>query len=175
MVITRTISKERIISVSLGVTILCLFSQMQIPIKPVPISSATIAVMLLGLLFASKDALFSCLLYISLGACGLPVFAGYNSGVPYLLGPTGGYLLGYAVASYSMSYLREKINRTSFVYTLLYCSIGNVCLYSCGLLWLMTFMRMSFHQAANVGILPFIIPGCIKIIALATLLRLIRK
>ena len=95
-------------------------SQISLPIGPVPISCSLIAVYLAGLLLPVKTAFLSQLVYLLLGAVGVPVFAGFQSGVARLAGPTGGYLVVFPfvsllVAVMMLVYDRKLANKTAFL------------------------------------------------------------
>ena len=97
-----------LISVTAGITI---------PIGPVPITLQVFFILLILSLAGPKYGTISVLIYILLGAIGIPVFAGYNGGIAILLGPTGGYLFGFAVAVFVggiISGKRKKDKQTSF-------------------------------------------------------------
>ena len=86
-------------------------AQISIPIKPVPFTLQTMVVLLAGAVLGAKNGAYSQVLYIFLGAIGLPVFAQTADGTmgfARLIGPTGGYLLAFPVASYLVGLLTEK-------------------------------------------------------------------
>ncbi len=77
-------------------------------ISPVPITGQTFAVLLLGALYGSKRGAATVLAYLAEGLAGLPVFAGGAGGLQHLLGPTGGYLLGFIAAAFVVGLLAER-------------------------------------------------------------------
>ena len=79
------------------VGIICVLGGISIPIGPVSITLATLGVYLVGCLVKPKYALLVIACYIALGAMGLPVFSNWSGGIAKLIGPTGGYILGYLV------------------------------------------------------------------------------
>ena len=84
---------------ALMTALLAVSSQIAIPIQPVPINLALLAVYLAAFLQNGRGALISVGVYQLLGAAGLPVFANFKAGLPVLVGPTGGYLMGYLFAA----------------------------------------------------------------------------
>lgn len=86
-----------------------------LPFTPVPITLQTLAVLLSGAMLGSYYGALSMMIYIGVGAIGLPVFAGGSSGIGVLLGPTGGYLLSYPVASFVIGKMLEKKKLNSFL------------------------------------------------------------
>lgn len=155
----------------LGFLLLFASAQISIPLQPVPIVFTTVGVMLIGLLYSRKTALSSVLLYVVAGFCGLPVCQGFAGGYAHMLGPTGGYVIGFFLAVLVMSTLRERIKLTSFSRILLLCTIGTVTIFIPGVLWLSVLVGMP--RAIDVGVLPFILPGLCKAVLLSGALRII--
>nr|CAH7769199.1 unnamed protein product [Callosobruchus chinensis] len=141
-------------------------AQISIPLQPVPITLQTLGVMLIGLKFNRRTAFYSVLTYLSLGAAGLPVFANFSGGYHIFLGPTGGYLIGCLVAVVVMS-------RKSFMCNSLSCLAGTVVIFICGISWLTIYVGLK--QAIMVGVLPFILPGLVKIFLLVAALQYLKK
>ena len=82
-------------SVALMTAVLCILSPLSVPIGPVPVSLAVLAVLLCAYALPPLQAGMASFLYLILGLAGLPVFAGYTAGPGRLLGPTGGYIIGF--------------------------------------------------------------------------------
>lgn len=149
----------------LCVLLLFLTAQISIPLQPVPITLQTLGVMIVGLRFNCKVAFYSVLTYISLGAIGLPVFANFSGD---LFRPAAGYLIGFLPAVVVMSRIME-FKHESFIGNFLSCLAGTTIIFICGVSWLSIYMGLK--QAVVVGVLPFIIPGMIKIFLLVTALQ----
>ena len=139
---------------------------LQLPFSPVPITGQTLAVLLLGALLGSKRGALSVLAYLAEGTAGLPVFAGGGSGPAWLLGPTGGYLLGFVVAAWVVGSLSEHVWDRSVAGTLVIMLAGSATIYLFGLLWLAHFVGAD--KALALGLIPFV-PGDSLKIALAVL------
>lgn len=86
-----------------------------LPFTPVPITLQTLMVLLSGAMLGSYYGALSMIIYLIMGAIGLPVFAGGSSGVGALLGPTGGYLFSYPVAAFAIGKMLEKKNLAAFL------------------------------------------------------------
>jgi biotin transporter BioY len=98
-----------------------------LPFTPVPITLQTLAVLLSGVMLGSYYGALSMIIYLLLGAIGLPVFAGGGSGIGALLGPTGGYLFSYPIAAFVIGKMKEKKKIGSF---LKYFSFGVIYLFT---------------------------------------------
>lgn len=137
-----------------------------LPFTPVPITGQTLAVLLVGAALGSKRGALSLLSYVLEGAIGLPVFAGGTSGLHRLLGPTGGYLLGFVAAAYVTGWLAEHQWDRRFRSNFLAMLLGNIVIYLFGLPWLARFV--GIEKVLLMGLLPFI-PGDLVKLIIATL------
>jgi len=161
-----TLVRDILLVVSFGI-VTALSAQAAFYIGLVPISGQTFAVLLAGVLLGSKRGALSQLTYLSAGALGAPVFAGWHGGVAHLMGPTGGYLLGFVAAAFVVGFLAERGWDRRFWTTALAMVIGSTVIYAFGLAWLSHFVPSG--SALSVGLYPFI-PGDLAKIALATAL-----
>lgn len=137
------------------------YIQVPIPFSPVPVTLQVFFVLLAGSMLKSKWGSLSMIVYTLLGIAGLPVFAGGSSGLGILLGPTGGYIIGFILAAYIIGKLTEKtenISRSKFLVTILNMSIGVLVLYACGVFQLMLIAEIGPTAALTLGVLPFL-PG----------------
>ena len=129
------------------------------------------AIYLTIILLDKKRATISVAVYLLIGFVGLPVFSGFTGGAGKLLGPTGGYLIGYLALSWVAGTVLERLERSM----ILALSIGTVGLYLVGTLWLMFQSKLDFVTALSIGVLPFIIFDIVKIIAAVMLGNSIKK
>lgn len=136
-----------------------------VPFTPVPITGQTLAVLLVGALYGSRLGGATLLAYLTEGLGGLPVFAGGTAGPAVLLGPTGGYLLGFVVAAVIVGWLLERHALPPLPATAVAFLIGDIVLMTVGTFWLARFVGYGHAWAA--GVLPFIPGEAIKI-AVAT-------
>jgi biotin transport system substrate-specific component len=150
----------------LGVLFVAALAQVKIalPFTPVPLTGQTFAVLLIGATLGSKRGAASMALYIVLGALGLPVFAGGESGMTYLSGATLGYLIGFVMAAYVIGLLAERGLERSVRTSIVPFLVGTVIIYVCGVAWLAVILG-SFSKAITAGLLPFLIGDTIKLIA----------
>ena len=144
-----------------------------VPIGPVPIILSTLFVILSGLLLGSRWGLTSMALYLLVGAIGLPVFAGGKGGFAHFMGPTGGYLFGYLLASWSTGFISER-SRGRMILDILAVIIGSLALYALGVPWLKMVTQMSWTKALMVCVLPFLIGDAIKASVVLILARSVR-
>ncbi len=156
-----------ILSASWLIAISAQFS-INLPFSPVPITGQTLIVLLIGALLGKNRGTAAVGLYLAQGAAGLPVFAGGKSGLITLFGPTGGYLIGFAAASYVVGILMELRYNKSLLYTGFSLLVGNLIIYTFGLLWLAKFVGES--QALQLGLFPFLVGDLLKILLGVTIL-----
>lgn len=155
-----------------GVVLLFAASQVEIPLKPVPITLQSVAVMLIGLTYTPRRALESLLIWLGLATAGLPVLSGFAGGLTHFTGPTLGYLVGFVISAYLMATLKEKFSLNSWMSDALLCGIGTVILFSTGVIWLS--YLIGFPNAVMSGVVPFILPGIVKAALLCTALQILR-
>ena len=140
---------------------------LRLSFSPVPITGQTLAVLLVGALLGSRRGVLSVMTYLSQGIIGLPVFAGGMGGVGHLLGPTGGYLVGFVGAAYVTGKLAERGWNSRTGTTVLAMLLGNVVLYIFGLSWLSIYVGAA--KVLQLGLQPYV-PGDIAKLAVAAML-----
>ncbi len=139
--------------------IMCVFCVMTIPIGPVPISMATFSVMLTAVILGPKKGTISVIVYILLGAVGLPVFSGFKSGFQVLLGPTGGYLWSYALMTLFIGTLTGKQAKTKIITIIkifIINLIGMIICYTAGTIQFMAVQQTNLAKALALCVTPFI-------------------
>ncbi|WP_052465296.1 biotin transporter BioY [Thermotoga profunda] len=150
-----------------------------LPFSPVPVTGQTF-VILLAPLFINKLAVFSQILYVLLGVLGIPWFSGNNSGFHTLIGPTGGYLIGFIFASLFISQI-FKPNRFKVFNTVTILLVANFgIIYSFGLTQLYLWfsfkqVQLSLPKLLSMGLLPFIPGDLIKIMLVSATYFAFRK
>jgi len=144
-----------------------------IPIGPVPMVLSTLFVLLSGLLLGSRWGFISMGIYLLVGAMGLPVFAGGKGGFAHFFGPTGGYLIGFAVAAWVVGVVSERL-RGSFVDDALSVSVGALAIYGVGVPWLKWMTGLSWSKSVWVGMVPFVVGDILKASGAVMLARAIR-
>lgn len=162
---------QYLLSAVFGVCIIALFAQIRIPIEPVPITLQTVAVMFIGYKFSPNQTLSATTLYILLGILGVPIFCDYSYGIEKVIGPSGGYLIGFVPSAYILASLKNRFSDT-WLNMLVIGMIASAIVFIFGISWLA--YLTSIKYAIQYGFLPFIIPGIIKVIALVSLLRIFK-
>lgn len=149
------------------------YLQIPLPVGPVPLVLQNLFVLLAGLLLGSRWGLASVGIYLLVGAIGLPVFVGGKGGLAHFLGPTGGYLLGFAACAMVTGFLAENLRNPS-VRDVLAVVLGSLMIYLLGVPWLKLVTSMSWEKAVGVGMLPFLPGDALKAAAAVLLARAIR-
>ena len=142
-----------------------------IPLPPVPITMQTLFVYLAGALLGGSLGALSQVVSILLGVIGLPVFAGGKAGAGVLLGPTGGYLIGFVVGAYVIGKLTAIREKPGFVWLVCAMSVGISLVYLLGIIQLIIVAKLDYDKAIAVGLLPPL-PGDILKIIIAALITL---
>lgn len=164
--------------VGLFVALMAICSWISIP-AAVPFTLQTFAVFLAVAALGGKRGALAVLVYTLLGAVGLPVFSGFSGGVGVLLGPTGGYIIGFLLAVLVMWALSRRPDE-GIVRCMLHMLAGLVVLYTFGTAWFM-FVYMRANGAVSVMtvlswcVVPFILPDVCKIALAAVIARRVRK
>lgn len=143
--------------------IIAILAQIQIALPSlVPITLQTLGIYLAAMILKPKLAFTSSLIYILMGAIGLPVFAGFSGGIGIILGPTGGYIYSFPIIALIISFL----NKNNYLSTkLLALVIATSVCYGIGTLWFMYISQSSLLSALSLCVIPFIPGDIIKIVA----------
>jgi len=154
-----------------GVLLLAACSKISIPFYPVPLTMQTFAVLTLGVAYGWRLGASTLLLYLAIGAAGVPLFAGEDGGAAVLFGGTGGYLLGFVLAAALCGWLAERGWDRSFMKTAAAMLLGNVVIYVPGLLWL-GHVHGWDKPILEWGLTPFVLGDLTKLALAATTLPL---
>lgn len=171
-----SISIRRMIYIALFAVIIAVCSWISIP-SSVPFTLQTFAIASALLFLGGLDALLSVLLYVLLGAVGLPVFSSFTGGVAVLMGPTGGYILGFVVMAL-VYWLMTSVFKDKLITKIIAITVGMIFCYLSGSLYYVFIgsngdFIQGFITALSVCVLPFIIGDIIKItLAFLLVLRL---
>ncbi len=130
-------------------------------IPPINMTLQTLAVLAIGAAFGPRLGAATMMLYAAEGAVGLPVFSPTPDGYPGIVGPTGGYIVGFVFAAFVVGYLAERGWDRSLPKMLVVTLLGASVLYIPGLLWLQTFVG-GMGKAIEYGLMPFWIGDVVK-------------
>ena len=157
-----------------ALTAVCSMISIPLPFTPVPINLATLSVFLAGGLLGFKGGAISQLVYVFLGAIGLPVFAQFTGGFGILTGPTGGYIIGYVAGAWLTGFVIEKLGQ-GFYKNIIAMVAGIAICYTLGTLWFMLSTSTGLVAALVMCVIPFLIGDAIKIVAGAVLVKRLHK
>jgi len=138
-----------------------------LPITPVPITLQVFFVLLSGVVLGGRLGALSQIIYVLLGLVGLPVFAGGASGPGVLVGPTGGYLVGFVLSAYVTERIVGARSSSGFRWMILAALSGLCPIYLVGEIWLWAWLRSSPTALLVAGILPFLPGDITKAVAAA--------
>jgi biotin transport system substrate-specific component len=139
-----------------GTALLTLSAKVKVPFYPVPMTMQTMVVLMLGAAYGSRLAAATVLLYLVEGALGLPVFADTPErgiGLAYMMGPTGGYLLGFVGGAWIVGLLAERGYGRSILSMFVAMSVGHAVIFLGGFTWLATLIGPKAAWAG--GVAPF--------------------
>lgn len=151
-----------------GSLLMWVSAKVQVPFYPVPMTMQTAVAFLIGIAYGPRLGVATIALYLAQGAIGWPVFAGTPEkgiGLPYMLGPTGGYLLGFAAAAAITGWVAERSSH--------WLSIGlgvlaaTVAIYVLGAGWLATIVGLD--KAITAGVVPFLLGDAVKLLLVTAL------
>jgi biotin transport system substrate-specific component len=148
----------------LGTAMIALSAQVYIPTQPVPFTGQTFGVLLTAGALGFRRGLLATLLYLALGAVGLPIFAEGKHGVDWVVGATGGYLVGFVVASAIVGRLAELGWDRNLLGSVGAMVIGSLAIYAVGVPWLAyRAFDGDIAQAISVGMVPFLLFDALKL------------
>ena len=150
-----------------------------LPGTPVPLTGQTFAVLFSAILLGKWWGGISQTLYLGIGVAGMPWFAGFNSGLAYLAGPTGGYLIGFIVAAFFLGYVVDSYIKSRYFLSMLgLMMLANfLIIYGCGLLqlygWtvLMGGSQVSITNLLMMGLVPFVVGDLVKLMIAALIAK----
>lgn len=163
--------------VALGIALLTIAAKISIPMVPVPVTMGTFAVLTVGAAYGPRLGLVTIIGYMIIGAAGLDVFAGSSAeanGLTYMMGGTGGYLVGYILATLALGVAARQGWDRSTGKMALAMLLGNALIYVPGLLWLGTLYGWD-KPILEWGFTPFLIGDLLKLALAALVLPAVWK
>ena len=173
-VVTRTWVSDIALVVA-GTALVAVLAQVAIPLWPVPVTGQTLAVLLVGAGLGAARGAASLTLYALLGAVGLPIYSEASSGWSVLLGPTGGYIIGFIASAAIVGWAAERSWDRGWYKPIITFIGGSLVVFAFGLPWLAVSLGQlglanDLQSVLIAGFYPFIIGGLIKAAIAAALL-----
>lgn len=164
---------------ALMAAVMCILGPLTIPIGPIPITFMNLAICITAYLLGTKMAAVSFLVYLMIGVIGLPVFSGGEGGVGKLLGPTGGFLVGFIFLALFSGIFIERFAGKRLLH-ISGMALGMLTAYALGCVWFMLQSGMIFSwknvsATLSACVLPFIIVDAVKLMIAAAIGPVIRK
>ena len=174
---SKPFSARELAEIALGAALICVCSWLTIP-GAIPFTLQSFAICLLAALLGLRGSLGALGLYLLLGAVGLPVFSGFRNGLGVLLGPTGGYLIGFVFTVLAVGFAAERPSCRPLTLALGMLA-GMLLCYACGTAWfVVVYMRsgkaISVLGALGLCVFPFLLPDAAKCALAVVLARRLR-
>lgn len=168
----RSTLARNLLLITAGVIAMAIAAKIKVPFWPVPMTMQTFVVLTIGAAYGGGLGAVTMLAYLLVGAMGFDIFTGsaaQASGLTYMLGGTGGYLIGFVAAAFALGKLAEAGWDRSVPKMALAMLIGTALIYLPGLLWLGQVYDKPLAWAVSNGMTPFLLADAVKL-ALATAL-----
>ena len=164
----QKIRTKQMVLIALMTAVTCVLGPLSIPLpfSPVPISLTNFAIFLAIFVLGMKYGTISFIIYLLLGAVGVPVFSSFRGGLQVLAGPTGGYLIGFIFLALIMGFALDHFDR-KLVPTIIGMIIGMAVCYAFGTVWLAKLLSLSFKEGLMMGVIPYLAGDAAKIIIAA--------
>lgn len=164
----QKIRTKQMVLIALMTAVTCVLGPLSIPLpfSPVPISLTNFAIFLAIFILGMKNGTISFIIYLLLGAVGVPVFSSFRGGLQVLAGPTGGYLIGFIFLALIMGFALDHFGR-KLVPTIIGMIIGMAVCYAFGTVWLAKLLSLSFKEGLMMGVIPYLPGDAAKIIIAA--------
>ena len=164
----QKIKTKQMVLIALMTAVTCVLGPLSIPLpfSPVPISLTNFAIFLAIFVLGMKNGTISFIIYLLLGAVGVPVFSSFRGGFQVLAGPTGGYLIGFIFLALIMGFALDHFDR-KLVPTIIGMIIGMAVCYAFGTVWLAKLLSLSFKEGLMMGVIPYLAGDAAKIIIAA--------
>ncbi len=156
-----------------GAALLTLSAKVKVPFYPVPMTMQTFAVLVIGAAYGWRLGAAAVLLYLAQGAVGLPVFADTPErglGLAYMMGPTGGYLVGFVASAAFVGWLAERGWDRSVTWLFVAMALGHALVFAFGIAWLA--VHVGWAKAWALGVAPFYLATVLKTVLGAVTLPL---
>lgn len=167
-------STRQLTLIAVMTAVTCILGPLSLPIGIVPISLTNLAIYFAIYALGGKRGTISYIVYLFIGLVGLPVFSGFSGGFNKLLGPTGGYLIGFAFMAFISGIFIDRFSNKIYM-CFFGMVLGTIVTYLFGTAWLSYETKMTFNAALYAGVIPFIPGDLIKIVIASLIGPQIRK
>jgi biotin transport system substrate-specific component len=157
----ETLSK-RVLMVLGGSLLIALAARVSVPMFPVPMTLQTLAILVVGLTYGARMGAATLVAYLAEGAIGLPVFASGHAGIAYMVGPTGGFLLGFVLMALLAGLASDRGWTRGFLGAALTALAVSALLYVPGLAWPAAALGKSVPELLSGWMLPFLAGDAVK-------------
>lgn len=168
-------STSDLVMAGMFTAIICVVSQIVLPTQPIPYTLGLFAIFLTGALLTPRNSLLAVLVYLLLGAVGIPVFNGFKGGLQILTGPTGGYLMAYPLMALVTSIFYKSGKKYKVFALTVGMLVSLVLCYLLGTLWFTIITPNSFYAALTMCVFPFVLFDLVKIALAISISFVIRK
>ncbi len=168
------ISTKSLTFTALLAAIICVLSPIAINIGPIPLSFGTLAIYIASSLIDMKHGVAAVVVFVALGAVGVPVFTNWTGGFGRIAGPTGGYIIGYISMAFIIGLIVNRLNKHIWAYPVAM-TVGTAVLYLFGTAWFMIQSGADLASALLACVVPFLIGDALKIVASTLLCFRLRR
>lgn len=152
-----------------GVALTAIAAQVALPIWPIPVTAQTLAVLVVGLATGALRGAMSMSLYALLGAAGLPIFSNSSSGIDWISGRTGGYIIGFIAAAAFAGWMAQRGLDRSLPRSLAIATVATGIIYLVGLPIMAVSQSLSLEETLRVGFYPLLLGALVKIVMVAVI------
>ncbi len=161
-----------LVGVFVAITTICAW--ISIPMVPIPVTLQTIGVFLTASILGTKKGTVSIIIYILLGAVGLPVFSNFTGGIGILISPTGGFLIGFIPTAFITGFITEHL-KNNMITNIFALTLGLIPCYFLGALWYCIYAKVDIIASILVCVAPFLIGDTVKIFIASILVTKLKK
>lgn len=169
---------QDMVLIAVFTALIAICSWITIPAQ-VPFTLQTFAIFVTAGMLGTKRGTLSVVIYILLGLVGVPVLAGFSGGPGVVIGPTGGYLLGFIfsalIIGVCMSIAERKSETVKLVITVIGMIFGDAVCFVVGTVWFMIVTNTSLIASMTLCVVPFIIPDLVKIVVATIIVNRMKK
>ncbi len=172
---TKRIETRQLVYIALMAVLIAACAWITVPVGPVPFTLQTFGVFCALALLGGRNGTLAVLVYLALGAVGAPVFSGFSGGVGRIVGPTGGYMIGFVAAGLIYWAAERFFGKRTLVQAASMIA-GNLASYVLGTAWFMAVYpsKPGFAAAVGMCVLPYVIPDLVKIVCALLLAKALK-